>query len=265
MTMPHIDEKQALEAVMKTTAEIEDLLRKSGYGDLSKAAPEEEGSQADAIEDQAQAPEGAEAAAPEAPAEEAPEGAGEAHGEPDGDESHAAMQAQAKELSDEELELMLSVLTAEKETRGAGAEAAAPEAQAPAAPAAPAPAEKSMKDDFAKLNKSVQQMADSIAKLTGEVTALKTAKPASKPATTKPVASNGVQVLEKSQSAPSKPSKVERLNKSESIEFLLNELKKGNQLVNSGVVAEMNLMKSQEDVNEYQDRLTRQGLSFPKL
>ena len=168
--------------------------------------------------------------------------------------------------------MMIEVLMAEKERRGAGAEGAAPEAEgaAPAGAGAPPPpppveepAEKSMKKEFAGLAKSLNAVVDLVKGLKGEVESLKKSAqtvPAKKPVvTTKPAATNDVQVLQKSEP------QIQRLNKSETIEFLYNLQKSGDKMVNSSVISDVNSCQSDAELNAVQTRLQKQGIKFPAV
>jgi hypothetical protein len=265
------DKNQVLNAISSTVDEIQELLAKSGWS-MQKD---------DKMEDEA-------AAAPEAPAAPAEEAAapameGEASEEaatppppsPEGTELHAQgepedMAAEAKALSDEELDGLLEVLMAEKEARmgAAGGEApaapAAPAAEKPAmeAPAAEKSLQMSMKEDYAKMTKSIEIMANSMEKLSKEVADLKS-KPAqtSSKVVSKPVVTNSQQVLNKSTEVEKTKA---RLNKSESLVFAEGELRKGNRLVDSRLIAEINLSQTQDELNAIQDRLSLEGLKFPE-
>lgn len=253
-----MDTNELYASVQATMSEINELLAKSMPAPMMKddQAPAPEG-----IEDEAaaspdmSAPE-AEGAAPEMGAPEAPEAEG---AEGQGDEM-AELSAHAQSLSDEELDQMIQLLMQEKDSRGA----AAPEAQAPdmAPPAAPAPdmeAQKSMN----AMHKSMSVVISSLEKLTKEVEAIKTAKPAAKPAVQKAVVTNTQQVMQKSGSVATKP--VERLNKSETESFLMGRMRAGDRNITTRDITNLNYVQSDAELKSYQDALTKQGVVFPKI
>lgn len=213
-----------------------------------------------------------------------------APGEPDGDEGQMApppvdgaapeegagdddmmsqISQEASQLSDEELDMMLHALMSEKDTRGAqGQDPAAgmDPAAAGAPPAAPAPAPQpqekslamSMKEEFNKLNKSfnsqIEDLKKSVSNLQSENIKLKQAQ---KHPTSKPAASNRVEVLEKSVKAP------QRLNKSEAQNYLLGEMRKGNKSVTSDLVATFGAAHSENDMNYAYNYAADLGIEIP--
>lgn len=269
---------QIQEELKKALDEVNEILAKSGYGELNKEDPATQPG-ADSAEP---APEGEPApeAAPAPEAEAAPEG--EPAPEDGAGEDRGAMEAQAKELSDEELDMMLDILMAEKEQRHAGGEAA-PEGE-PAAEPAPEgeAAEKSMKSELKKLAKANKKLAKSVeaavAAMSGmkqDVDALRKSQaaapapqaaapaPAAKPSTVTRAASTRsgeqVQVLRKS----TEPTK--RLNKSETIDYALGKLRGGDKMVNRDVIAEINLARDEGELAAIQDRMAKQGFVWPDL
>lgn len=273
-----------MEELSKTVEQINELLGKSSAMYKNEEMPEEEAAapaevapemeaapEAEAAAETAEPPMD-EAAAAEQAAPEMEAGAEQAQGE---DQWEAEMAQHAQEMSDEELDKLLEMLMAEKEARSAsqegemapeGAEAgeqAAPEMEAPAEEEPQfEEAEKSMKEDFLKLSKSLDMVLEKIGGLSAKVEKIESVAPAKK-TVSKPAASNRqVQVLEKS----NKPAEsVARLTKSESIEFLLGEMKKGNQLVDSRVITDFSYAQSQDEVNELQKSMAKRGLEFPKI
>lgn len=207
-------------------------------------------------------------AAPDAaPPEPAP--APEASAEPDagegGGDMTAEVSAYAQELSDQELDMMLHVLMEEKDARAAG----------PADNGAPPPAEgdmdknaslgydmaMSIKKEFAGLAKSMKTTQTEIAglkksleKVNLENAALR--KKITKP-TSDPAAYNNVQVLEKSAKAP------ERLDKSEAVNWLVGEMRKGNKLVKADHVARVNASRSDSDFENALNILKSDGIELP--
>ena len=254
-----------LSAVNKTLSEIQDLLHKSGYDNMEKDANEPEMPPPAAEGDMAPPPP-TDAAAP-APTEPAPEmGEGDephTEGEPSDEGAAEAMEAQVKELSDQELDELMSLLMKEKETRTQTTEAPAPGA-APPPPEAPMAAEKSMKEDFLKLTKSMEAIAAQVKQIGEEV---KSSKRAKATVTSRPAAMNmsEVQTLNKSDNTNTSISADKRLSKGETMDFLMTKVREGSQMVNREVIAEINLAKSQKDVNDFQDKLSKLGMVFPKI
>jgi hypothetical protein len=243
--------------VQATMAEINELLAKSMPMPMQKddmeapeaGAPDQEG---------APAPEGLEAQAEQESAE-APEAEG-AEGE-DQDEM-AELAAHAQSLSDEELDQMIQLLMQEKDTRGA---AQAPEAEGQMAPpAAPQDmeAQKAMKEDYAKMHKSMSVVIESLEKLTKEVESIK-AKPAAKAPVQKAVVTNSQQVMQKSGSAPAKS--VQRLSKSETESFLLGRMRVRDPNVNTRTITDLGYVNSDAELASFQDSLAKQGVEFPKF
>jgi hypothetical protein len=275
------DKNQILGAIKDTLDEVQQILAKSGYGEMGKAEGDEmppeaaggeggemppEAGQGDAGGGEMPPPgaEGGEGMPPEAGAE----GAG-GEGDPT-----AQLAEQAKQLTDEELDHMIEALMSEKEARhggegqGEGAPMGADAGGAPAggegapAPAPEAPsgdeAEKSMKSEFASLAKSMSGIADAVGKLTKEVTDLKAAKPAPAKVAAKPAVTSRTQVLEKS--TPVKG----RLNKSDTITFVLGEQGRGNRAITAMDVAEINLARNAQELGAVQDRLElNANVKFP--
>jgi len=256
-------ENELMANINSALSEVQEILAKSGYGDMDKAEGEPDGDEGLPPPEGAEgAPEGAEGL------EGAPEGAEGAEAAPEGAEGEQdpaqALAEQAQNLSDDELDHMIEALMTEKEARhgGEGEGAPAPEgADQMGAPAAPAPsgleAQKSMKSEFAGLAKSMTSLADALSKIGKEVADLKAAKATTSKITARPAVSSKQQVLEKS--APIK----QRLSKSDTLSFLEGEMRKRNPIVNSTLVAEVNLTKTEGDLAQIQDRLSIEGLNFP--
>ena len=268
-------EAQLQKELLDTVNEVGELLRKSG---LAKAEDDEIGAvppeHAEPDADQMGGPSDQDAdnmpppAAEGAPAPEGempPEGAPE--GQEGGDEA-SEMASHAAELSDEELQSMLEVLMAEVEKRHAGAQGAAPEGAAPApapqgapAPAAPEPMAASMKKEFASLSKSVAEIAEAVKSITGEVGTLKKSAAAQRQTTvtSKPSAttSRNVQVLQKSAEAK------EKLNKSDTLQYLLSEQRGGNKKVNTDMIATVNACQSDSDLANAQRDIEKIGIKLP--
>lgn len=236
-------ENKFLEQIMKTTEEINDLLAKSGYK-MSKADED----QMEKPMDQEMAPDEMQQE-PEMPEEDNSEEMMQ-EGEEDDEQGLAE---QAKQLSNEELDMMIEILMAEKQNRGA---------EMQQEPEMSEPAEKAynMKKEMGVMAKSMESLVNSVESLAKEVSSLK--KTEIKKAVSKPAATNSVQVLEKSTSSKKEPA---RLSKSESVDFLLSELRKGNTIVNRDVIADFNLAKSDEDLHNLQKSMEKLGLTFPKV
>jgi len=153
------NKEEYLSAVHQTMSEISDLLAKSGYGEMKKAEDKEEEKAKDKMEKnmgmEMHKDDPSAEMAPEAPAAEmapeaeapAPEMEQEAA---EGEMDEGELESLAQGMSDEELDMMLQVLSAEKAARGQAMEGE----QAPEAPAAPEMAqEPSMDKSLAKAAK----------------------------------------------------------------------------------------------------------------
>jgi hypothetical protein len=239
--------------VQATMAEINELLAKSMpmHKDDDTDAPE-----AVSPKQEASAPEGLEDQADQ----EATSESSEAEDAEDQDDEMAELAAHAKSLSDEELDQMIQLLMQEKYSRDA--------AQAPAAEGAPAsvPAEdeaqKAMKEEYAKMHKSMSVVIESLEKLTKEVEAIKV-KPAVKPAVQKAVVTNSQQVMQKSGSASAKT--VKRLSKSETESFLLGRMRQKDPNVTVRTMIDLGYVSNDAELASFQDHLAKQGVEFPKF
>lgn len=262
------NEKEILDAIAETTKQINEVLAKSGYALAKNDEENEMPPQESEVPDEAPAPEAAQApeGEPEGqPEDGAPAPEGEQEGQPEGDGMAEELKAHAKEMSDEELEMLLQILMTEHESRSAPSQ----EGEAPAPEAAPAPempegAEKSMKEDMSKLSKSMETVVSAMEKIAKEVENLKTKKPV---ASAKPAATNRpVQVLEKSDKpTASKKPEGQRLTKSQTHDFLQNEIRKGNKSVDSGMAIDALYKSTDEELYAYQDELVAKGISLPRL
>ena len=254
--------KQEIEKEINSTmGEIAELLKKSDV------MYKDEDPEKDKVEDQVEAPPAAEQpAAPDATPEhemaETPEQESEEHamGEeaPDEGMEEKSMEEHAAELSDEELDEMLDCLMAEKEKRHAGAEPQAPTPEAPV-PSMPEETEKSMKQEFSKMAKS---MKDELDKMKAELDSLKKSQVAAskKQTISKPAAMNptNVQVLEKSITPK------QRLNKSETLDFLARKQRERTEGVGSDLIATVNACKNDQELHEIQDRIHKMGIKLPE-
>lgn len=272
------DKEQLAKAIQETLKEVEDLLAKSGYqmgkaeGDMPPPPPEG-GMPPEGGGDMP--PPAAEGGGDMPPAE----GAAMQDGQ-QGDEQ--SLEQQAQELADEELDMMIEVLMSEKQRRQGGSADGAPDMGAPppadaAGGGAPPPPEdpamksaalakgKDFSSEMTKMAKSMNSVLAAVDTLSKEVAKLKTpAKVA--PVAAKPAVTNRQQVLEKSTPSAAASTKTpQRLNKSESIDFLIGEVRKGNKIVDRDTVAEFNLAKSDEQLHDMQIALEKRGLAFPKI
>ena len=255
------------EALEKTMADINDIVALAKSAGLAKAEDEDKMEKAEPGEEEMPAPAPAPEASGEMPpaaAEGEPAPESEMMGEEGAPEGEAGQEESAEQhaesMSDEELDMMLQILSQEKEKRAAAQ-------AAPAEGAAPAPGEgspegqmqMSMKDDYAKMHKSMTEMSAQLAEVSKELAAVKNAPKSNGKVTTKAAASNhkDVQVLEKSSPV------AKRLSKSETIEFLQGQIRKRHPAVSAMLVAEVNLANP-EELTAIQDRLAIQGVDFPK-
>jgi hypothetical protein len=256
------NKKVNLEQEIKTAiSEIDKLMK-------SMQPMQKDGDQPDELKQQAD--EAAESAASEdqneAPGQEpSPEGEQAPEGE---DEGMAELQEIISQMSEEELQhlaaLVQEILESKKAPAPEGQPAPAPEGQPAPAPA-PNEFEKSLKGDLAALTKSMQAIAVTVESLSKEIKEVKKA-PKSPIVTSKPVAMNvkGYEVLEKSTSGES-GKKQERLNKSETIEFLMGKIGKGEKYITSDTIATVNAIREEKELHAFQDALTKKGVQFPKL
>jgi hypothetical protein len=263
MTINKTKEELA-QAINSTLAEVQDLLRKSDVlskdddmdGDDQQPKVDEVGEQQPSPDAPPAPPAGGEGEMPPAPPAggegEMPPG----EGQPDQSQE---MAQHVKELSDEELDMMLDLLMQEKEQRHAGqqqdpgmAPGGAPAPGAPPAPPVQDETMKSMKSEFASLAKS-------IADLKGDLDSLKKSQSqVKKPVVvTKPAATNNVQVLQKSEPT------VEPLNKSDTIRFLETEQRRGNKTVNTDMIATVNACRDDSDLRSAQKEISKMGIKLP--
>lgn len=274
------DKNQILGAIKDTLDEVQEILAKSGYGDMGKAEGDEQTPPPAGAEGGEMPPEAGQGEAgqgdaggempPPAGAEggEAPPAGAEGQGE----DPAAQLAEQAKQLTDEELDHMIEALMSEKEARhggegqGEGApmgaegqgEATGEGEQMPLEAPSGDEAQKSMKSEFANLAKSMATIANAVGSLTKEVTAMKAGKPTTKPTTTKPAVTSRQQVLEKS--TPIKG----RLNKSETSDFVLGQQRAGNRQITAMDVAEISLSRNDQELHAVQDRLAvNANVKFP--
>jgi hypothetical protein len=253
--------------LLQTIQEVGEILKKSGLAKAEEdevGSPDEAHAEPDADQQGGPSDQDADNMPPAQPEGEAqPEGQpAEQPAQPEQGDEASEMAAHAAELSDEELQAMLEVLMAEVEKRhaGAGAEqqpAAQPAEQAPAQPEEEKLAA-SMKSELSTLAKSVAEIAEAVKSLSGDVGTLKKSQSAkSTTVVTKPAATRNVQVLQKSEQAK------ERLNKSDTLNFLLSEQKNGNKRVNSDVIATVNACRSDSDLHDAQKNIEKLGIKLP--
>jgi hypothetical protein len=248
--MSKLKTKEDFEKEIKSAIdEISDLLAKSyplAKDDEQEQAPEMAPEMEAPAPEMEQAPE----MAPEmeAPAPEMQEGQ-------EGQDEMQDMEADLKSMSDEELDMLLEALQAEKAARQ----------PAPEAPMAPAPEmdkslQKSVRDMNERLEKALNDSNAQLAKITSELEELKKAK---RPVVvSKPISSNKVEALEKSQSFEKQP---ERLEKSETVKFLETQVRKGNKQINARVMSDLHYCQTPEELVRFQDRLVNEGIveKFP--
>lgn len=280
-------EQEAVQALQSTLSELE-ALTKSWKKDARLAKSDNDGDEddmeksvlgkAEGDEEGGLPPEAAPAPTGEpdgdegAPAPEAPVGdeggempVDEANGEGQEGDMMEQVAAEASQLSDEELDMMLHVLMQEKDGRMSqedGAQAPAPEGDDGMEAPAPEPEEKSlamsMKEEFAKMAKSFKDEVSSLKKSVDGLTAenAKLKKAAAKPAA-RPAASNKVEVLEKSVKAP------ERMTKSEATNYLLGQMRNKNKTVKADHVALVNAARSEDDLTYAYQVLKDEGVEIP--
>ncbi|MEM4379608.1 MAG: hypothetical protein QXL01_02845 [Thermoplasmatales archaeon] len=263
-----------MEALKKTLSDIEDIMAKSA--NLAKAEDKKEDEKEDKKEDEKEDkmekaeddelkeefPESALPSEKPTPSIESEPAQSEQPSQEDEMSQEESAEQHASSLSDEELDMMLQVLMAEKEKRSSS-QSSESQPETESHQSDEQKLEMSMKDDYAKMHKSMESLTQIVSDLKNEIIGLKTGK-VEKPAsqskiTSKAAASNlkDVQVLEKS--APV----AKRLSKSETLNFLQGQIRKRNPLVNSMLIAEVNLA-TEEEIPAIQDRLALEGLEFPK-
>lgn len=285
--------KQEWEAkILKDVADIHEVMKKSGF-------PMEKAEGDDEIMDQAAGePEmGAEGGAPVGEEGSAQEGAPEAPeaGEPaeagNPEDDMAQVQEHAAQMSDEELQTMIEILSQELQGRQ---EQAQPQGEpdgdegAPA-PAAPAeemqrsldPAQKAKSADWSAMAKSVSAMAAAVESLGKGQAALQSkvdslsksaAAPAARPAprAAAPAAHSRGTVLAKSSmnGDPTVGAPAEKMNKSQVETFLMNELRKSSSqrhpAINRDSMADLHYVSSQPELDRYVSKMTKEGVVFPK-
>lgn len=247
-----------LEAINKTTSEIQDLLRKS-LPEFEKAMDDDQ-ELPDPTENKtndAVAGEGSEDAGPQGEAGEEAGEAGEAQGAEgadqmgeDGGAESDALEQHLQSMPDDELQMLIEAAMAENQKRQANQQP--PEGQTPPPPAATEPAEKAMKEDYLKLTKSLETITNAIESLAKDVAGLKSLK---KSVTSAPLATNSQTVSGKRTSE--KP--VQRLSKSETIDVLMSKVGKDKN-VNSDLIATVNACRDEETLANIQDTLKNKGI-----
>ena len=264
-------DKKYVGAIQSTMTEITDLLKKSGYpmekeddlqdqemegGDPQMGGEQEMGQEDDVQLDPQQDGESY---------EEEPEMGQEDGGEEEGDyDSHMAeMQEHAASMSDEDLQMLLQMLTQEMESRQGGEEEGM-EGQDPQMGQDDLQ-QSSDKEEYIKLHKSMSKILDRVEGISKEVANLKKAPAPRARVRTKAAASNTSDILHKSKTPEAAP-KMERLSKSETIKFLYNQIKARNPQVTSSTVARVNVLADgSPELHKAQDDLVKEGVNFPKL
>lgn len=127
--------------------------------------------------------------------------------------------------------------------------------------------EKNTKEDYMKMAKSVTEMGAAMKVMADEIKSLRKSQPAKKSqgnVTSKPAATAKpqVQVLNKSDEPTKQP---ERLGKSDTVDFLNEQIRNGNRQVKSDHVWAAHSATSEQDLWAIQDDLRKKGLEFPKL
>jgi hypothetical protein len=244
-------------SIMSTMSEIKDILKKSSGLPEDETKEEsqdpalEAGTNSPAPEESA-TPSSEETAAPMSEETSTPEQEEAPAEGQEGQESEESAEQHAATLSDEELSMMLQVLQQESAKRQQAQAAQASQA------GAPDQLQQSVKEDYAKMQKSVSEMSAQLTSLTQELASIKSGKPVSKPATKAAASSpKDFEVLSKSVSAS------KRLSKSETMSFIEGQIRKGNKLVNSGIMASVNLAND-EELAKIQDDLEISGVNLPK-
>lgn len=242
--------------ISQSLIETAELLKKSQYmqkeddkmqpeEDTAEVPPQAEGESGEVVGD----------AAPETPAEEVPaEGEGE-----------MSLEQHLDSMSEEDLHALIEAALSTLEARAGGNSVDGeemPEAPAPQVPSEESPMEKSIKTEHEAMKKSIADLTDLVSKQAGTIETLQKSqvKPAAPKVTTRPAPANKVEVLKKSEAAAP-----QRLQKSETVQFLLGKQREGNRHVNSDVISRANACRSDADLHELQDNLTKLGMIFPKI
>lgn len=237
------------EAMLKTVAEIQELLQKS-YP-MQKAEGEEE--QAPVMPPVAPSEEAApEQSAPEAPSEEVAPESEEGSGE-DMDIESVAQELGA--MKSEDIQALVELLSKELQSRQAPEQAPAPEAAPAAAPDA------GLKDEMAKMAREVSEMKKSIESLKVENGSLKKSlrAPVSRPTQLngRPAGEKQVEVMEKSTRAP------ELMGRAEVMACLENLQKSGNKGVDRDLIWSANKASSTEDIQAVYNMAKIKGITLP--
>jgi hypothetical protein len=296
------NEEFSVAELQKVMGEITELLEKSEgmYKDDEEDGMPEEG--APAGPEGGMPPEGQPAPGPEASPEGMPEeGSSPEDGmPPEGDAGHEGQESDSEEsmeelihsMSEEQLQMMLQAIQAALASKGQEG-APSPEGQPAPAPGpeglgksddkdeddlkkskedAHKPAvskEKEAKDVTPKgqkpdndLKKSIDSLVGVVGQLAKDVAELKAPKaaPAAKVVSKLPKTSTQIQVLEKSVKV------AERLSKSETIEFLHNQIRQGNRLITKRDISDVSYANSNEAMAKVQDGMVQRGIvkEFPK-
>jgi hypothetical protein len=236
------------EAMLKTVAEIQELLQKS-YP-MQKAEGEEE--QAPVMPPVAPSEEAAPEQSPEAPSEEVAPESEEGSGE-DMDIESVAQELSA--MKSEDIQALVELLSKELQSRQAPEAASAPEAAPAVAPDA------GLKDEMAKMAREVSEMKKSIETLKTENGSLKKSlrAPVSRPAQLngRPAGEKQVEVMEKSTRAP------ELMGRAEVMACLENLQKSGNKSVDRDLIWSANKASSTEDIQAVYNMAKIKGINLP--
>ena len=270
-------------AIKDTLSDITEVLAKSGYplGDAKEDShSEDQGSELQKADDEDcddlkkmdpnAAPAEEQFESPEqASAEMGMEGEGyEEGGYEEGGDDMGEMQEHMSQMSDEELGEMIQMLSQEQETRSA-AQQEGPEAgfeEEGGMPPQEPEMEKGYKDDYLKLTKSLSGISGAIEKINATVGKLAkdvtTIKKGRKRVTSKAAVSQRIEALSKSDPAPKA---VERLTKSETSDFLVSEVRRGSDVVNTRTIIDLGYVENDDQLAQFQNSLTKQGVKFPTV
>jgi hypothetical protein len=262
--------ESSLKSVLEIADEISSLVKSMNKLKKDEEEPKEEQQEAEASPDAAA--EGA-ADAPEAEAsQEAPaEGEGqeaeasqEAPAEGEGQEQEMSLEQHIAAMSDDELHSMLESLMQELEKRHGAAEA---QGQDPAQAQPAAQPEMDKSDEYSKMQKSIQDLASSVAKIAERLDSAenlsKSQKPAGEPK--KPVATQSAPAMGSAEVLTKSATKPQRLTKSETAEFLIGRQRNGDRIISSDDLLNLNSVKSEEQLHKFQDSLAKRGVEFPKF
>ena len=295
-------EHEMAEAIHSTMKSIDEVMRKSGFiGNVSSATEDKNSESHSSMEktddedaddkmekmdpedgmseqqyespDQADAEMGAEAGmGDEGMDQEQDMGMDQEPGMEEGEGDSAELAEHFSSMSDEELGMLQSALEQEMATRQGGMDQEQDmgmdqdQGQDMGMEQEPE-MEKNYKDDYLKLTKSfngmmkkMESLNKTVSTLSNEVTTLRKSR---KNVASKVAISRRSDALEKS--APAK-GKTERLNKSETEEFLLGQMReRKSSAVDRWTMIDLHHVNSDVDLASFQDNLIRKGVQFPEI